>query len=1227
MLRLLYSHSLAASSGMDHNNPEILKDPGGEPGLTADRDNSESFCPEKERMRCSSCVVTEDLSTNGSWSQRSISRSLQRAETLLRSTFNPSLKWLFHGRIQDEEEAEGNFVVAHNLVSRSSARLLRLQQALLNVAPQWQPVGRAQMVSPQVCVKGLPAEGGVLLLPSSSSFLQGHYTALWRLMEQRSLLLFIHEYTRRARLAAAYISRVSHLLEDQRKKSHLTLYQTPSSWSSTRVGLCSLSQELRVHLNHWSCLFSKVQSDRYLRPALVQQTGLLAEIKQTLDLLGLQALVLMEHYVYVILSAVARTELDSVPREVLEDILAGTDLYNQAVGEQRAQHSTTQLRTAVLQQAHYSTLDSVLPNSKERHPAAFSVKELMVILAVHQADVAAKQLHGWASEQHYHNSQVHTDYKAYACSDNSVSQMARLRCGTSALRPEWTWEQLQQTYLISSPLFSSNHHPPLQSSSRHTCHKTPPVYIPDLQLDSFENHPVLAKPTFVQHGPEGSNKDQTSQCQTCISQTGLAQTSVEALDSIQPPNLERQTSLENCKLPQTISPPSTTVHHLSAPPLSGVCQQDHSSVELLFQVLVSSNDLLAPLVSHTSTPEAPTEQLLPNTTTDVLSPNGKIINTADSAEWISPSTEPNKDQNVGGTQQEWAELELTTRQEAAVSSGFGRDGNPEKEDSGGAAEGTTAEPDCLRWPHSVQWLDLGQSLVFADLFGQYRTLLWTLCSRALWLQLHVPQAGNTAGSINLQDKHRCFQILHRISQASKTDLVPEECRTMLEDFSLYLLVITAHAQWDYVVCRSLGSALKDKCLTEANEGNNSLSSKQDGNVMMSVTMEHFLLLSSPLLSSLCCHHSNSRASGSFSLFPSRLTLQRQTVSLALATVQLSSVWVMSKAYQFLSSWNLNKFLLITQGDLKVLRESVETIVHQTKSLMMNSDSNQQSTLHNHGQLLLRQQLKALDGAVSELQIFSSLVLKTFSSDCKRMSGEIFEQTMPPAAHWRPSLRTGCPSSPSEYASRAAQTVIGQVLEGVAPLSDDARVQALSITMTAFMEAWMEHILKQRIKFSVHGALQLKQDFDSIRELIQSDRYGLSAELHQRLLNLRVFQQVDSAVVCLLQQPQAKPYLPSRAWKPFTRCCPANSSRDSLDAAVGSSITNLGCMEGEDLTQSDPSVVTTDLPPVNPSSPGEPYLAPSQALGVAQREWLDLRIHSSARRWRLPGLQCLSKSEP
>ncbi|KAF3693540.1 Coiled-coil domain-containing protein 142 [Channa argus] len=885
-------------SGKEHHNPENLKDARGEFGLTA-----------------------------ASWSQRSISRSLQRAESLLRSTFNPGLNWLFHGHNQDEDLEEENFVVAPNLVSRSSARLQRLQQALLTVAPQWQQVGGTQ-----VCVKGLPSEDGVLLLPCSS-FLQGHYRALWRLMQQRSLLLFIHEYLRRARVAAAFISRLSHLLEDQQKRSHH--YKNLSSWSSPLVGLGSLSHELRVHLNHWSCLVSKVQSDSYLQPALVPQTQLLVEIKNTLDSLGLQAMVLMEHYVYVALSAVAQTDLNSVPREVLEDIVAGTDLYNQAVEEQKAQCIATQLRTSVLQQAHYKMMGSRLPNYKGPHPASFSIKELTMILAVNNAERAAKQLHG-ACEQSYQMCHLHDNLETNASSDNSIS------LETLKLTSEWTWEN----------------------------------------------------------------------------------------------------------------------------------------------------------------------------------------------------------------------------------SALQRDGDPEK-----------AETDCARSPHTVQWLDLGQSLVFDDLFGQYLTLLWTLCGKALWLQLHAPQRGDSANSINLQDNHRVFQILHQISQASKADLVSKECRIMLEDFSLCLLVTTSHAQWDYEMCRSLGSALKDKCLKDAKQGSHAVMSspKQDGSVMMSTTMEHFLRLSPPLLSSLRCSHSNTqRSSGPCSLFRSRLTLQRQTLGLELATVQLGTVWVMSKAYQFLSSWSLNRFLLITQGDLKVLKESLEVMMHHTKSLMTSADRDQHSTSYEHNKLQMRQQLGALDRAVCELQAFSSLVLKTFSSGCKRMSGEIFEQTMPPAIHWRPRHRAGFPISPSEYASLAAQNVIGQVLEGVALLSDDARVQALSITTTAFMEAWMEHILKQKIKFSVQGALQLKQDFDSIREMIQSDKYG-----------------------------------------------PANSSRASLETAVGSSITNLRSVAGEDLTQDDPSPITTNLSSVD----GEHYLAPSVALGAAQQEWLNLRINSSSRRWRLPGLQCLSKSEP
>nr|XP_004566688.2 coiled-coil domain-containing protein 142 isoform X1 [Maylandia zebra]XP_012778857.2 coiled-coil domain-containing protein 142 isoform X1 [Maylandia zebra] len=1128
-----------------------------------------------------------------------------QAEVLIRSSFNPSLKWLFWGHGQDQEEK--NFVVAHNLVSRSSERLLRLQQALLSVAPQWQLVASARLS--QVCFKGMPDEAGVLLLPSSSS-LQGKYRAQWRLLEQRSLLIFIHEYTRRARLAAVYISSVSRLLEHHRQ--HLAPQQTPST--SCRLDLGSLSQELRVHLNHWSCLFSKVQSDHFLRRAAGQHTRLLLKIKESLDLLGLQALVLMEHYVQAILSSVFQTDLDSVPKEVLEDILTGTYHYNQVVDEQRGQHSASKLKTAVMQQAHFSTLDSSLPRIKSHRPSPFSVKELMMILASYHAEMAAKQLHYWASEPPCYFCQIHSNHETCTCAQNPTS----LRSGISTLRSEWTWEQLHYTYLISSPLFSISR-PTLQMSCQNK-NTTLPVYTPDVHLNKpvVENRPsVSANPADTEHKEENSKREQSNRCQKRTSHSAFTQSGVEALDLVQPD----PTRLESGALLQTASPLLMSSQRLRGVPPSRICQPQRSSAELLFQVFVSSSDLLAPLVSHTPTPERLNEQPLQTPATDVV--NGKVDstilsarvpNTPDPVELDRESSKLNKDQNVERIQQEWAELEITVPDPTSRS---------EKEEMF-EADTKTLEPDLVCWSHSVQWLDLGESLVFADLLEQYHTLLRAFCSRALWLQLQVPVAGHTAGSLNLQEHHRGFQVIHRLCQASDAGQVPKESEVMLEDLSLCVLLVTAHAQWDYELCRTLGSTLTDKCLINQRSSFVVTSSEKDENVTTSATMGRFLLLLPPLLSSLRCRQSHSRASGPFSLFP--CTLQRQTVGLVLASVQLPTVWVMSKAHQFLSSWSLNKFLLITQGDLTVMRESFEAMVHQTKSLVMNSHSDQQSALHTHSQLLLQQQLETLERARSALQTFSSVMLRTFSSDCKQRSGEIFEHTMPPAVHWKPSHRTGFPNSPSEYASLAAQTVIGQVLEGVAPLSDDARVQALSITMTAFMEAWMEHILRQKIKFSVQGALQLKQDFDSIREMIQSNQYGLSAELHQQLLSLRVFQQVDSAVVCLLQQPQAKPYVQSRSWEPFSRCCPADRNGDSTDAAVGSSIANLRCMEGEDLPQSDSSCTPTDLPPVDPSTPAEPYLAPSLVLGAAQQDWLDLRIQTSARRWRLPGLSCLSNSE-
>ncbi|NXJ87080.1 CC142 protein, partial [Trogon melanurus] len=192
--------------------------------------------------------------------------------------------------------------------------------------------------------------------------------------------------------------------------------------------------------------------------------------------------------------------------------------------------------------------------------------------------------------------------------------------------------------------------------------------------------------------------------------------------------------------------------------------------------------------------------------------------------------------------------------------------------------------------------------------------------------------------------------------------------------------------------------------------------------------------------------------------------QLAVLSRCVATAQAACSWLMGRACRYLAAWALPQFLLVTQGDLQLLRtETDRLVVLVTGTFPEGADppSPLPPDALTHRQHHLCCQLRSV---ATSIQLFSGDVLRMFSTDCKRMSAEIFDQTMPLGKHWRVGLRPDLPSSPSEYAAAAAQAVLGQVLQGVQLLPCDAQAPALARVTTAFLEAWMDHILRQRIKF-------------------------------------------------------------------------------------------------------------------------------------------------------------------
>ncbi|NXV40646.1 CC142 protein, partial [Uria aalge] len=198
--------------------------------------------------------------------------------------------------------------------------------------------------------------------------------------------------------------------------------------------------------------------------------------------------------------------------------------------------------------------------------------------------------------------------------------------------------------------------------------------------------------------------------------------------------------------------------------------------------------------------------------------------------------------------------------------------------------------------------------------------------------------------------------------------------------------------------------------------------------------------------------------------PGSPCLRLQVLGCCLATAQAACSWLTGRACRYLAAWALPQFLLVTQGDLQLLKTETDRLVVLVSGTFPEpGDAPLQlpPTPLSHQEHQLCQQIRSM---AASIQLFSGDVLKMFSTNCKRMSAEIFDQTMPLGKHWRVGLRADLPSSPSEYAAAAAQAVLGQVLQGAQLLPRDAQAPALARVTTAFLEAWMDHILAQRIKF-------------------------------------------------------------------------------------------------------------------------------------------------------------------
>ncbi|XP_008062554.1 coiled-coil domain-containing protein 142 [Carlito syrichta] len=450
----------------------------------------------------------------------------------------------------------------------------------------------------------------------------------------------------------------------------------------------------------------------------------------------------------------------------------------------------------------------------------------------------------------------------------------------------------------------------------------------------------------------------------------------------------------------------------------------------------------------------------------------------------------------------------------------------------------------------------GQGLGGAGaLWSQYWTLLWAACAQSLNLNLGPWRDPKAAAQ----------QLSQALGQAS----LPQECEKELAILCHSLLHQSLIWSWDQGFCQALGSALGD----------------QSSLPTSSPTAELLQQLFPPFLDAL-------RESRSLICRPPGPA----PIALGLCTLQTTLLWLLGRVQQHLEAWIPGSFLLLIQKDLP-------SLLHEAEAL---------ASLALEGSLALEveQQLGLeIQKLTARIQLLPEESLSLFFQECHKQATQGFKRYMPQGRYWRLRLCSELPSVPSEYAGLVVRTVLEPVLQGLQGLPPQAQAPALGQALTAILDAWLNYILAHGIRFSLQGALQLRQDFGVIRELLEEEQWSLSPDLRQTLLMLGIFQRLDGALLCLLQQPMPKSSVHRRP-----SCCCA---RQEVQTTELPSISHNSLESWEPALRPGAFPVQTQLL----STLGEGGPSPQAYLVGNQQAWLALRQHQRPR-WHLPFLSCL-----
>lgn len=161
----------------------------------------------------------------------------------------------------------------------------------------------------------------------------------------------------------------------------------------------------------------------------------------------------------------------------------------------------------------------------------------------------------------------------------------------------------------------------------------------------------------------------------------------------------------------------------------------------------------------------------------------------------------------------------------------------------------------------------------------------------------------------------------------------------------------------------------------------------------------------------------------------------------------------------------------------------------------------------------------LDQALQRLQEMESKDCIQIGECCYKNAVATLDSVFPDSRYWQRDLIIT--SGPSDYIHVFIDKVLSGILLAVVEVEPDLRKNVLQSVVDRTCQAWMDHILKHKIKFSYAGARQLTRDYRELCDFI-SDHPSLEPEAVRAAFSAHALHELEGAARLLMRQPLEAP---------------------------------------------------------------------------------------------------------